>query len=144
VNDKLGYGRPSPSYRRKAQMISHHSHSTRCHVPQSHGPAWIRLLRCADPPAKGALLAFVPVAPDSAGLGIATDSARATCPGPRVGLPSPPVAAAPAGVPHDMLLGYIVSQRGIEPNPEKVAALNRMGPIRDLKGSRRCWGALPS
>jgi hypothetical protein len=42
-----------------------------------------------------------------------------------------------------MLLGYIVSQRGIEANPEKVAALERMGPIQDLKGSRRCWGALP-
>jgi hypothetical protein len=38
------------------------------------------------------------------------------------------------GVPRDMLLGYIVSQRGIEPNPEKVAALDRMGSIRDLKG----------
>jgi hypothetical protein len=33
-----------------------------------------------------------------------------------------------------MLLGYI-AQRGIEPNPEKVAALDRMGPIRDLKGA---------
>jgi hypothetical protein len=38
------------------------------------------------------------------------------------------------GVPRSMLLGYIVSQRGIEPNPEKVAALDRMGPIQDLKG----------
>jgi hypothetical protein len=28
-----------------------------------------------------------------------------------------------------VLLGYIVSQRGIKPNPEKVAALDRMGPI---------------
>jgi hypothetical protein len=46
-------------------------------------------------------------------------------------------------VPRGMLLGYIVSQRGIEANPEKVAALERMGPIQDLKGSRRCWGALP-
>jgi hypothetical protein len=33
------------------------------------------------------------------------------------------------GVPRGMLLGYIVSQRGIEPNPEKVAALERMGMI---------------
>jgi hypothetical protein len=33
-----------------------------------------------------------------------------------------------------MLLGYIVSQRGIEANLEKVAALERMGPIQDLKG----------
>jgi hypothetical protein len=47
------------------------------------------------------------------------------------------------GVPRGMLLGYIVSQRGIEANPEKVAALERMGPIRDLKGVKRCWGALP-
>jgi hypothetical protein len=47
------------------------------------------------------------------------------------------------GVPRGMLLGYIVSQWGIEPNPKKVTALERMGPIRDLKGSRRCWGALP-
>jgi hypothetical protein len=47
------------------------------------------------------------------------------------------------GVPRGMLLRYIVSQRGIEANPEKVAALERMGPIRELKGSRRCWGASP-
>jgi hypothetical protein len=33
------------------------------------------------------------------------------------------------GVPRDMLLGYIVSQRGIEANLEKVATLDRMGPI---------------
>jgi hypothetical protein len=38
------------------------------------------------------------------------------------------------GVRRDMLLGYIVSQWGIEPNPEKVSALNWMNPIRDLKG----------
>jgi hypothetical protein len=47
------------------------------------------------------------------------------------------------GVPRGMLLGYIVSQRGIEANPQKVAALERMGPIRDIRGSRRCLGALP-
>jgi hypothetical protein len=39
-------------------------------------------------------------------------------------------------------LGYIVSQRGIEPNPEKVAALERMGPIRDLKGVQKVLGCL--
>jgi hypothetical protein len=38
------------------------------------------------------------------------------------------------GMPRGMLLGYIVSQWGIEPNPEKVAALEQMGLIRDLKG----------
>jgi hypothetical protein len=46
------------------------------------------------------------------------------------------------GVPRGMLLGYIVSQRGIEPNPEKVAALERMGPIRDLKGVQKVLGCL--
>ena len=46
------------------------------------------------------------------------------------------------GVPRGMLLGFIVSQRGIEPNPEKVSALERMGPIRDLKGVQRVLGCL--
>ena len=38
------------------------------------------------------------------------------------------------GVPRGMLLGFIVFQRGIEPSPEKVSAITRMGLIRDLKG----------
>jgi hypothetical protein len=46
------------------------------------------------------------------------------------------------GVSRGMLLGYIVSQRGIEANPEKVAALERMGPIRDLKGVQKVLGCL--
>jgi hypothetical protein len=46
------------------------------------------------------------------------------------------------GVPHSLLLGYIVSQRGIESNPEKVAALDWMGPIRDLKGVQKVLGCL--
>jgi hypothetical protein len=46
------------------------------------------------------------------------------------------------GVPRGMLLGYIVSQRGIEANPEKVASLERMGPIRDIKGVQRVLGCL--
>jgi hypothetical protein len=41
-----------------------------------------------------------------------------------------------------MLLGFIVSQRGIEPNPEKVSGLDRMGPIRDLKGVKKVLGCL--
>ena len=43
-----------------------------------------------------------------------------------------------------MLLGFIVSQRGIEPNPEKVSAITWMGPIRDLKGVQRVMGCLAS
>jgi hypothetical protein len=46
------------------------------------------------------------------------------------------------GVPRGMLLGYIVSQRGIEPNLEKFTALERMGPIRDLKGVQKVLGHL--
>jgi hypothetical protein len=46
------------------------------------------------------------------------------------------------GVKRGMLLGYIVSQRGIEPNPEKVIALDRMGPIRHLKGVQKVLGCL--
>jgi hypothetical protein len=41
-----------------------------------------------------------------------------------------------------MLLEYIVSQRGIEANPEKVAALERMGLIRGLKGVQKVLGCL--
>jgi hypothetical protein len=41
-----------------------------------------------------------------------------------------------------MLLEYIVSQRGIEPNPEKVSALEWMELIRDLKGVQMVLGCL--
>jgi hypothetical protein len=46
------------------------------------------------------------------------------------------------GVPRGMLLGYIISQRGIEPNPEKVTVLEQMRPIRDLKGVQKVLGCL--
>jgi hypothetical protein len=46
------------------------------------------------------------------------------------------------GVPRGMLLGFIVSQRSIKPNPEKIFALDRMGPIRDLKGVQKVLGCL--
>jgi hypothetical protein len=36
-----------------------------------------------------------------------------------------------------MLLGFIVSERGIEANPEKIVAITSMGPIKDLKGVQR-------
>jgi hypothetical protein len=38
------------------------------------------------------------------------------------------------GVPRGMLLGFIVSERGIEANPEKITTITNMGPIKDLKG----------
>jgi hypothetical protein len=41
-----------------------------------------------------------------------------------------------------MLLGFIVSEQGIEANPEKIAAIVSMGPIKDLKGVQRVMGCL--
>ena len=38
------------------------------------------------------------------------------------------------GVPRGMLLGFIVSERGIEANPEKILAIIRMGLIQNIKG----------
>jgi hypothetical protein len=41
-----------------------------------------------------------------------------------------------------MLLGFIISERGIEANPEKIAAITNVGPIKDLKGVERVMGCL--
>ena len=41
-----------------------------------------------------------------------------------------------------MLLGFIVSEHGIEANPKKVSAVTNMGPVRDLKGVQRVMGCL--
>jgi hypothetical protein len=46
------------------------------------------------------------------------------------------------GVPRGMLLGFIVSERGIEANPEKIVAITNMGPIKDLKGVQMVMGCL--
>jgi len=51
------------------------------------------------------------------------------------------------GVPRGMLLGYIVSQRGIEANTEKFSATTKMEPIRDVKGVQKvtvCLATLSS
>jgi hypothetical protein len=45
-------------------------------------------------------------------------------------------------IPRGMLLGFIVSERGIEANPEKIPAITNMGPINDLKGVQRVMGCL--
>jgi hypothetical protein len=39
-------------------------------------------------------------------------------------------------------LGFIVSERGIEANPEKIVTVTSMGPIKDLKGVQRVTGCL--
>jgi ribonuclease HI len=46
------------------------------------------------------------------------------------------------GVPQGMLLGFIISEQGIEANPEKIAAITNMGPIKNLKGVQRVMGCL--
>ena len=45
-------------------------------------------------------------------------------------------------VPRGMLLGFIISKRGIEANPEKILAITRMGPIQNIKGIERVTGCL--
>ena len=46
------------------------------------------------------------------------------------------------GVPKRKLLGYIVSERGIEANPEKITAISNMGPIRNVNCVQRLTGCL--
>ncbi|CAN6234410.1 unnamed protein product [Urochloa humidicola] len=46
------------------------------------------------------------------------------------------------GVPRGMLLGFIVSQRGIEVNPDDISAIENMGPIRNVKGVQKVTGCL--
>jgi hypothetical protein len=41
-----------------------------------------------------------------------------------------------------MLLGFIVSQQGIEANPDKINYINNMGSIQNLKGVQRVTGCL--
>ena len=48
-------------------------------------------------------------------------------------------------VPKGKLLGYIVSERGIKANPEKITVISNRGPIRNVKGVQRltdCLAAL--
>jgi hypothetical protein len=46
------------------------------------------------------------------------------------------------GVPRGMLLGFIVSECGIEANPEKISTITKMSPIRDMKGIQMVMGYL--
>jgi hypothetical protein len=46
------------------------------------------------------------------------------------------------GVPRGMLLGFVMAERGIEANPEKISAIMDMGPIKNLKGVQRGTGCL--
>ena len=42
-----------------------------------------------------------------------------------------------------MLLGFIVSERGIEANPKKISAIMRMDPIQNIKGYNELQDASP-
>jgi hypothetical protein len=46
------------------------------------------------------------------------------------------------GVPRGMLLGFVVSERGIEANPDKISAIMDMGPIKNLKGVQHVTGGV--
>src|ERR1043165_8062546 len=48
------------------------------------------------------------------------------------------------GVPAGKLLGFLVSKRGIECNPEKIAAIDRMSKPRNLKDMQNFTGCLAS
>ena len=41
-----------------------------------------------------------------------------------------------------MLLGFIVSERGIEANLEKISAITRMGLVQNIKGVQQVTGCL--
>jgi hypothetical protein len=41
-----------------------------------------------------------------------------------------------------MLLGFIISECGIESNLEKIMAIEKMGPIQNLKGVQQVTGCL--
>jgi hypothetical protein len=46
------------------------------------------------------------------------------------------------GVPRGMLLGFVVSERGTEANPEKISTIMDMGSIKNLKGVQHVTGYL--
>ena len=48
------------------------------------------------------------------------------------------------GVSRGLLLGFVVSARGIEANPEKVTAIMRLGPPSNVKDAQKLMGCLAS
>jgi hypothetical protein len=48
------------------------------------------------------------------------------------------------GVPSGKLFGFLVSHRGIEANPEKIKAIEKMRPPQSLKEMQRLAGCMAS
>ena len=48
------------------------------------------------------------------------------------------------GVPKGKFLGFIISERGIKANPEKITTIKNLGPITNLKGVQKLMGCLAS
>jgi hypothetical protein len=48
------------------------------------------------------------------------------------------------GVSRGLLLGFLVSARGIEENPEKITAIMHMGPLNNIKDAQKLMGCLAS
>jgi hypothetical protein len=46
------------------------------------------------------------------------------------------------GVPRGKLLGYIITQHGIEANPDKISAIAEIGQVRNVKDVQRLMGCL--
>jgi hypothetical protein len=46
------------------------------------------------------------------------------------------------GIPSSKLLGFLVSHRGIEANPDKIKAIEQMQPLRRLKDMQRLAGCM--
>ena len=46
------------------------------------------------------------------------------------------------GIPKGKLLGYIMSERDIEANHDKIMTISNIGPIRNVKGVQRLTGCL--
>jgi hypothetical protein len=45
-------------------------------------------------------------------------------------------------VPSRKLLGYMVSHRGIDPNPEKVSTVTKMKPLKSLHDVHKLTGCM--
>jgi hypothetical protein len=46
------------------------------------------------------------------------------------------------GVPWGNLLGYVITERGIEANPNKILAIAKMGQVRNVNDVQRIMGCL--